>query len=39
MLLLIDSTISFVPESNAGEAAASLMAGLALKTKVGISRN
>jgi len=34
-LLIINSTISFVEENNAGEAAASLMARLAPKTKVG----
>lgn len=33
-LLLINSTISFVEENNAGNAAAALMAGLAPKTKV-----
>ncbi|CAN1287219.1 ATPase 10, plasma membrane-type [Linum perenne] len=33
-LLLINSTISFIEENNAGNAAAALMAGLALKTKV-----
>ena len=34
MLLLINSTISFIEENNAGNAAAALMAGLAPKTKV-----
>ena len=34
VLLLINSTISFYEENNAGNAAATLMAGLALKTKV-----
>ncbi|KAI5595792.1 hypothetical protein BDE02_03G163200 [Populus trichocarpa] len=34
VLLLINSTISFVEENSAGNAAAALMAGLALKTKV-----
>ncbi|KAG6410694.1 hypothetical protein SASPL_128759 [Salvia splendens] len=33
-LLIINSTISFIEENNAGNAAAALMAGLALKTKV-----
>lgn len=33
-LLLINSTISFIEENNAGNAAAALMAHLALKTKV-----
>ncbi|CAA6659639.1 unnamed protein product [Spirodela intermedia] len=33
-LLVINSTISFIEENNAGNAAASLMAGLAPKTKV-----
>ncbi|KAG6669558.1 hypothetical protein I3843_01G244600 [Carya illinoinensis] len=33
-LLLLNSTISFIEENNAGNAAASLMAGLAPKTKV-----
>ncbi|TYH48839.1 hypothetical protein ES332_D10G095400v1 [Gossypium tomentosum] len=33
-LLLINSTISFIEENNAGNAAAALMAGLAPKTKV-----
>ncbi|KAK6153767.1 hypothetical protein DH2020_013406 [Rehmannia glutinosa] len=33
-LLIINSTISFVEENNAGNAAAALMAGLAPKTKV-----
>ncbi|KDP38637.1 hypothetical protein JCGZ_03990 [Jatropha curcas] len=33
-LLLINSTISFIEENNAGNAAAALMAGLALKCKV-----
>lgn len=35
-LLLINSTISFIEENNAGNAAAALMAGLAPKTKVPI---
>ncbi|XVF74836.1 hypothetical protein PTKIN_Ptkin13bG0142800 [Pterospermum kingtungense] len=34
ILLLINSTISFIEENNAGNAAAALMAGLAPKTKV-----
>lgn len=34
VLLVINSTISFVEENNAGNAAAALMAGLAPKTKV-----
>lgn len=34
VLLLINSTISFIEENNAGNAAAALMAGLAPKTKV-----
>ncbi|XP_027168354.1 plasma membrane ATPase 4-like [Coffea eugenioides] len=34
ILLVINSTISFVEENNAGNAAAALMAGLAPKTKV-----
>ncbi|KAL9361067.1 hypothetical protein Peur_043852 [Populus x canadensis] len=34
VLLIINSTISFIEENNAGNAAASLMAGLAPKTKV-----
>lgn len=33
-LLLINSTISFIEENNAGNAAAALMAHLAPKTKV-----
>lgn len=33
-LLVINSTISFIEENNAGNAAAALMAGLAPKTKV-----
>lgn len=33
-LLLINSTISFLEENNAGNAAAALMAGLAPRTKV-----
>lgn len=33
-LLFINSTISFIEENNAGNAAAALMAGLAPKTKV-----
>jgi hypothetical protein len=32
--LVINSTISFIEENNAGNAAAALMAGLAPKTKV-----
>lgn len=35
-LLVINSTISFIEENNAGNAAAALMAGLAPKTKVGL---
>ncbi|WRX26987.1 Cation-transporting P-type ATPase [Theobroma cacao] len=35
VLLLINSTISFIEENNAGNAAAALMAGLAPKTKQG----
>ena len=35
-LLVINSTISFIEENNAGNAAAALMAGLAPKTKVSI---
>lgn len=38
-LLLINSTISFIEENNAGNAAAALMAGLAPKTKVIICTN
>lgn len=38
-LLLINSTISFIEENNAGNAAAALMAGLAPKTKVIICKN
>jgi H+-transporting ATPase len=34
VLLLMNSTISFYEENSAGNAAAALMAGLALKTKV-----
>ncbi|THU47109.1 hypothetical protein C4D60_Mb09t12060 [Musa balbisiana] len=34
VLLLINSTISFIEENNAGNAAAALMAGLAPKTKI-----
>lgn len=34
VLLFINSTISFIEENNAGNAAAALMAGLAPKTKV-----
>ena len=34
VLLLINSTISFIEENNAGNAAAALMANLAPKTKV-----
>lgn len=33
-LLFINSTISFIEENNAGNAAAALMAGLACRTKV-----
>lgn len=33
-LLIINSTISFIEENNAGNAAAALMAGLAPKSKV-----
>jgi H+-transporting ATPase len=33
VLLIINSTISFIEENNAGNAAAALMAGLAPKTK------
>jgi hypothetical protein len=33
-LLLVNSTISFIEENNAGNAAAALMAHLAPKTKV-----
>lgn len=33
-LLIINSTVSFIEENNAGNAAAALMAGLAPKTKV-----
>lgn len=36
-LLFINSTISFIEENNAGNAAAALMAGLAPKTKVSLS--
>ena len=35
-LLVINSTISFIEENNAGNAAAALMAGLAPKTKVNL---
>lgn len=38
-LLFINSTISFIEENNAGNAAAALMASLAPKTKVRISSN
>jgi H+-transporting ATPase len=38
VLLLINATISFIEENNAGNAAAALMARLALKTKVKILR-
>jgi len=38
-LLVINSTISFIEENNAGNAAAALMAGLAPKTKVIINPN
>ncbi|QHO27192.1 ATPase [Arachis hypogaea] len=34
VLLIINSTIRFIKENNAGKAAATLMAGLAPKTKV-----
>jgi len=34
VLLVVNSTISFIEENNAGNAAAALMAGLAPKTKV-----
>lgn len=34
VLLIVNSTISFIEENNAGNAAAALMAGLAPKTKV-----
>lgn len=34
VLLIINSTISFIEENSAGNAAAALMAGLAPKTKV-----
>ncbi|CAH9106786.1 unnamed protein product [Cuscuta europaea] len=34
LLLIINSTVSFIEENNAGNAAAALMAGLAPKTKV-----
>lgn len=34
VLLFVNSTISFIEENNAGNAAAALMAGLAPKTKV-----
>ena len=34
VLLIINSTISFIEENNAGNAASALMAGLAPKTKV-----
>jgi hypothetical protein len=37
-LLIINSTISFIEENNAGNAAAALMACLALKTKVCMNR-
>lgn len=37
-LLVINSTISFIEENNAGNAAAALMAGLAPKTKVQCSQ-
>lgn len=36
VLLFINSTISFIEENNAGNAAAALMASLAPKTKVHI---
>lgn len=39
VLLLINSTISFIEENNAGNAAAALMAGLAPKTKVPLHDN
>lgn len=38
ILLLINSTISFIEENNAGSAAAALMARLALKAKVLVER-
>lgn len=38
-LLIINSTISFIEENNAGNAAAALMAGLAPKTKVTVLDN
>lgn len=34
VLLIINSTVSFIEENNAGNAAAALMAGLAPKSKV-----
>ena len=37
VLLVINSTISFIEENNAGNAAAALMANLAPKTKVRIT--
>ncbi|CAL0305684.1 unnamed protein product [Lupinus luteus] len=39
VLLIINSTISFIEENNAGNAAAALMAGLAPKTKLSVDRN
>ena len=39
VLLFINSTISFIEENNAGNAAAALMAGLAPKTKVFLNDN
>lgn len=36
ILLIINSTISFIEENNAGNAAAALMARLAPKAKVGL---
>jgi H+-transporting ATPase len=39
VLLVINSTISFIEENNAGNAAAALMANLAPKTKVSTQRD
>jgi magnesium-transporting ATPase (P-type) len=39
VLLVINSTISFIEENNAGNAAAALMANLAPKTKVSFALN
>lgn len=39
VLLVINSTISFLEENNAGNAAAALMANLAPKTKVNIKQS